>query len=149
MAPSPSLVQLLQYFQPDGTTRRSPHVQRADGPASSRWLEVNGSCVHEGTTRFDDRDLRGQLLATGPARRCEPPPTPRGPTLMDGAPLAAPNGRGPRVREMALLPTRTWGKPRLRGPPKAQLGKPSLKTRSPSERTFWGGGGSHRRSRRT
>lgn len=45
-----------------------------------------------------------------------------------GAWLAGPPGAGDE-----RLPTRTWGKPRPNGLPDEQLGKPPLKTRSPSK----------------
>lgn len=50
--------------------------QLADGAASSRVLRGDACRVQE-SQWHDGRAGGAQLLATGPARRCEPPPSPR------------------------------------------------------------------------
>ena len=110
------------------------------------------------------RDLGGQLLRVGvavvagsrlwepscsrlgTARRCEPPPAPRVPTLgARGAQHPTPAGVPESARKNACC-WRTGGQPGWCGTPKAQLRKPSEDTSSLAK-NVWDGGGSHRRSR--
>ena len=82
----------------------------------------------------------------GTARRCEPPPAPRVPTLgARGAQHPTPAGVPVAARKNTCC-WLTWGQPGPQGTQREQLGKPSEDTSS-LEKNIWDGGGSHRRSR--
>ena len=82
----------------------------------------------------------------GTARRCEPPPAPRVPTLCGrGAQHPTPAGVPESARKNACL-WRTGGQPGRCGTQEEQLRKPSEDTSSLAK-NVWDGGGSHRRSR--
>ena len=82
----------------------------------------------------------------GTARRCEPPPAPRVPTLgARGAQHPTPAGVPGAARKNTCC-WLTWGQPGPQGTQREQLGKPSEDTSS-LEKNIWDGGGSHRRSR--
>ena len=82
----------------------------------------------------------------GTARRCEPPPAPRVPTLGARGAQHTFSGRGPRVRPKERMLVADWGSAgtmRHAGRTVAQAVRRHILPR----KNVWDGGGSHRRSR--
>ena len=109
--------------------------------------DLGGQLLRVGVTAsFGSRLWEHSCSRLGTARRCEPPPAPRVPTLGGrGAQHPTPAGVPGAARKNACL-WRTGGQPGRCGTQEEQLRKPSEDTSS-LEKNIWDGGGSHRRSR--